>query len=62
LDAAVAKKQRNTSLFFAVIRCSSLFLMLIEIAKYFTVFRTTAGYGRAGPPVLAGNLQALTIP
>jgi len=41
------------------LRCSSLFLIVIEIAQNFTVFRTVAEYGPASPPVLAENLQGL---
>jgi len=46
---------------FAVFRCSWLLLISIEIDQNFTVFRTVAGYGRASTPVLAEDLQALTI-
>jgi hypothetical protein len=60
------RKQRRASLFFAVL---SLFLILIEIAWYFADLRTPSSslarpqdMGPAGPPVFAGNLQALTIP
>ena len=48
------------------LRCSSLFLILIEIAWYFADLRTPSSslarpqdMGPAGPPVFAENLQAL---
>ena len=60
---------QKTAVRFAVLRCSSLFLILIEIAWYFADFRTPSSslarpqdMGPAGSPVFAENLQALTIP
>jgi hypothetical protein len=60
---------QKTAVRFAVLRCSSLFLILIEIAWYFADFHTPSSslarpqdMGPAGSPVFAENLQALTIP